>query len=262
MIEYTLDTANSILHVRPKAALEQSDFEQLAKTADPYIEETGGLVGLIIDAPGFPGWESLGAIVAHFRFVRDHQKHIRKIALVTDSAVGNIAEHLASYFVSAEIQQFPAGKTEAATQWILNRNMGKCYNSIQIASPAATVWATISDFHDMSWAPGVIASLDKVGEKNGNEVGAKRVLNGVFHETLTEVDPDDFTFSYSIDNGPGPVASDVVSHYTGVVKISETDDGCLVEWSSTFSSENEDEVAEFCNPIYQALLHALKETLS
>jgi len=27
-----------------------------------------------------------------------------------------------------------------------------------------------------------------------------------------------------------------------------------------FNSENNDEVSEFCNPIYQALLKALKET--
>jgi hypothetical protein len=119
MIEHTLDTAHSILTVRPRSSLEQSDFAELAATADPYIERTGGLAGLIIDAPTFPGWESLGAMAAHFRFVRDHHRHIRKIALVTDSAVGNVAEHLATHFVSAEIRHFPAGELAAAEQWVL-----------------------------------------------------------------------------------------------------------------------------------------------
>src|SRR6185369_3573755 len=98
MIEFTLDPANSILHLRPKAALEKGDFEALAKTVDPYLEKNGSLAGVIIDAPGFPGWESLGAMAAHFRFVRDHHKHIRRIALVTDSAIGDVAEKLASHF--------------------------------------------------------------------------------------------------------------------------------------------------------------------
>jgi hypothetical protein len=120
MIEHTLDNAHSILTVRPRSSLEQSDFAGLAAAVDPWIEETGGLAGLIIDAPTFPGWEDFGAMVAHFRFVRSHQKHIRKIALVTDSALGNVAEHLASHFVSAEIRRFPAGEREAAEQWILN----------------------------------------------------------------------------------------------------------------------------------------------
>ena len=119
MIEYTLDTINSILYVKPRSSLEQADFEQLAKTDDPYIKETGGLAGLIIDAPNFPGWENLVALTSHFSFVRDHHKHIKKIGLVTDSALGNVAEHLASHFVSAEIRHFPSKESEKAKEWIL-----------------------------------------------------------------------------------------------------------------------------------------------
>ena len=120
MIEHTLDTAHSILYVRPKSSLEEDDFVQLAKTVDPYIEETGDLAGLIIETPSFPGWKSLGAMATHFRFVRDHHKHVKKIALVTDSALGDLGEHLASHFVSAEIRHFSAGELEAAKQWIMN----------------------------------------------------------------------------------------------------------------------------------------------
>ena len=121
MIEHTLDKAHSILYVRPQARLEQRDFVQLASTVDPHIEEKGDLAGLIIETTSFPGWESLGAMASHFRFVRDHHKHIKKVAVVTDSPLGNVAEHLASHFVSAEIRHFPAGALEAAKQWIVNR---------------------------------------------------------------------------------------------------------------------------------------------
>jgi SpoIIAA-like len=120
MLEHTLDTANGILHIQPKSSLEQTDFEQLARTVDPYIAETGDLAGLIVEAPGFPGWSSFGAMAAHLRFVKDHHKHIRKIALVTDSAIGNVAEHLVAHFVSAEIKQFPASELNVARQWILS----------------------------------------------------------------------------------------------------------------------------------------------
>ena len=121
MIEHTLDTTHSILYVRPKSAFEQADFEQLAKTVDPYLGETGELAGLSIEAPRFPGWEGLGAMAAHFRFVRDHHKRIKKVGLVTDSALGNVAERLASHFVSAEIRHFSASELEAAKQWVMNR---------------------------------------------------------------------------------------------------------------------------------------------
>jgi len=121
MIESNLDTAKSILYVRPKSVLEQADFVKLAEKTDPYIEASGGLRGLIIDAPAFPGWESFGALVAHVRFVRDHHRRIEKIALVTDSAIGNVAEHLGSHFVSAQIKHFSTAEMEAARQWIMSR---------------------------------------------------------------------------------------------------------------------------------------------
>lgn len=121
MIEITLDTANAILYVQPKSALEEDDFVQLAKVVDPYIDKSGNLAALIIDARAFPGWDSLGAMAAHFRFVRDHHKRIRKVGLVTDSALGDVAERLASHFVAAEIRHFPAGKLEAAKMWVMGR---------------------------------------------------------------------------------------------------------------------------------------------
>jgi hypothetical protein len=119
MIEYDLDAEHSILHVRPTSALDADDFVTLAKAVDPQIEAAGGLAGLIVDVAAFPGWDSLGAMVSHFRFVRDHQKNIKKVALVTDSHLGDVGQRLASHFVSAEIRHFPAGQTEAARQWII-----------------------------------------------------------------------------------------------------------------------------------------------
>lgn len=140
--------------------------------------------------------------------------------------------------------------------------MGHCYNNIDLNVPIEKVWNTISNFHDLSWATGVITSLRIVGAKRSNEIGARRVLNDAFHETLTKLDAKQYTFSYSIDDGPGPVAKDAVDNYIGMVKLSEISDGTLVEWSSSFESENSKEVTQFCDPIYQALLSALKQTLS
>ena len=119
MLEHHLDRENAILHIQPKGSLEKSDFEALAETVDPFIAEAGSLEGLIIDTKTFPGWESLGAMAAHIRFVRDHHRMIRKIAVVTDSALGSVAENLASHFISAEIKRFPAAELDSAERWIL-----------------------------------------------------------------------------------------------------------------------------------------------
>jgi carbon monoxide dehydrogenase subunit G len=138
--------------------------------------------------------------------------------------------------------------------------MGKCYNSTTIGAPMDKVWETIKDFHRLDWAAPVVTKVDTVGDLPGNKVGARRVLNDVFHETLLSVDPDNYRMSYSIDDGPGPVAKGAVSNYIGRVELFPITDtgGTFVKWTSEFESSDEGQVAEFCNPIYSGLLAALK----
>ncbi|AAZ27736.1 MULTISPECIES: SRPBCC family protein [Colwellia] len=139
--------------------------------------------------------------------------------------------------------------------------MGRCYNNIVIDASIEAVWQQIGNFHDMSWAKGVITSLVKVGPASGTEVGAKRILNDAIHETLVSLDSSNYTFTYSIDDGPDAIAKSAVDNYLGMVNLSESSTGVLVEWSSSFTSDNEKAVTEFCDPIYMALLGALKNSL-
>ncbi|WP_293267493.1 SRPBCC family protein [Neptunomonas sp.] len=142
--------------------------------------------------------------------------------------------------------------------------MGKCYNSTVINAPIEKVWDTIKNFHELPWGSAVVTSTKKVGNKQSNEVGAQRILNDAFHETLVSISNDEFTFSYRIDDGPGPVAKDTVLNYFGTVKLSPvTDSGeTFIEWSSSFDSDNSNEVREFCNPIYAGLLDSLNAYLT
>ena len=139
--------------------------------------------------------------------------------------------------------------------------MGRCYNSVVVNAPCKTVWETIRNFHDMSWATGVVTKTDVVGDLKGNQIGAQRILNGVFHETLLSMDEKEHTFSYSIDDGPGPVAKDAVKNYVGSVRVLPITENntTFIEWESTYDSPDNQAVGELCNPIYQALLIALKK---
>ena len=132
-----------------------------------------------------------------------------------------------------------------------------------IDAPVSQVWTRFNDFHDLSWAPNVITSVDKVGGIAGGEVGAKRVLNKAFHETLVEIDNDGYMLKYSIDEGPSPVSSEEVSNYFGVIRLSPAGEGnkTHVDWSSSWDSDVED-AAEFCHGIYVALLNELAESFS
>ncbi len=138
--------------------------------------------------------------------------------------------------------------------------MGTTNQSITINVPADKVWASIRNFHDMSWAPNVVEKLEAVGDKGGDEPGAGRVLNDAFHETLLKVDADNMTFRYSIDDGPSPVSSSDVDNYIGQVQVKAEGDGSRVEWKSKWE-RNDEATYDFCHPLYVALLEDMKKSL-
>lgn len=118
MIEFSLDPTSAVLTVHPRSALDKSDFTELAAAVDPQIEAHGDLAGLILEAEHFPGWDGFGALVTHMKFIHDHHKHVKRIAVVTDSHLGDAAEHLAAHFVAADIRHFPADDIDAARAWV------------------------------------------------------------------------------------------------------------------------------------------------
>ncbi len=135
-----------------------------------------------------------------------------------------------------------------------------CCNSAVVAAPIEKVWARLRDFHDMSWASGVVESCDAIGKLPGTQIGAERVLNKAFRETLQGLDDARRVIRYSIDDGPGAVARDNVSGYIGEVSVFPITDtnSTFVLWTSSWE-DSKGGVAEFCNPIYRALLEALKK---
>jgi hypothetical protein len=118
MIRAELDRAKGVLHARPSGPLGAADFDLLAALVDPYILKKGELAGLLIEVERFPGWKNLAGMVNHFRFVRNHHRKIRRVALVTDARIGKIAEKFARHFVAANVRRFPAGHAGAAKRWL------------------------------------------------------------------------------------------------------------------------------------------------
>ena len=118
MLSVKMDDVNGIALLEPHGPLSESDFKSAAKVVDPWIEKNGKLKGLIIHAKSFPGWDSFAALSSHLVFVRDHHRKIDRVAFVTDTAVGNVAEKIARHFVKAEIKLFPYKSLEEARSWV------------------------------------------------------------------------------------------------------------------------------------------------
>ncbi|MCB9568766.1 MAG: STAS/SEC14 domain-containing protein [Myxococcales bacterium] len=116
-ISHHLLPERGVLVMEPHGPLRQEDFDALALTVDPWIESYGELAGLVINTKGIPGWENIGALIRHLRFVRDHHTRIRRVALVADGKLFDVAPRLLEHFLHAELRHFPHDQLREATEW-------------------------------------------------------------------------------------------------------------------------------------------------
>lgn len=118
MIEISIDVETGVVSVEPQGPLEKSDFDRLDEMVDPIIAGGGRLTGLLIHAKGFPGWGDLAGFLSHCRFVKQHHDRISKIALVTDSALGGVAESAARVLHFANVRHFSYADMASAQEWL------------------------------------------------------------------------------------------------------------------------------------------------
>jgi hypothetical protein len=118
MLDVELDREDGIATLTPHGKLAAADFSNLAAQLDPWIEAHGSLNGLLILAEGFPGWSEFAAFVSQVRFVRNHHRLIRRLAVVSDSGFLEIMPAISRHFVNAEIRHFPFDQKEEALSWL------------------------------------------------------------------------------------------------------------------------------------------------
>jgi len=118
MIDLELDEEAGIAIVRPEGRLEVSDFAEIGRQIDPFIENNGKLSGLVIETQAFPGWENFSALLSHLKFVREHHRQVKKVAFVSSSEMLSLLPSIAGHFVSAEVKHFGDDELEPAKEWI------------------------------------------------------------------------------------------------------------------------------------------------
>ena len=119
-INITLDGDAGVLVLEPGAdkALSEDDFEAVGKTIGNYLEDHERVRGILIHSRQFPGWQSVGALFAHLKFVNSVHDKISKIALVTDSPMGTFADHVLDPLMLAKVRKFDYDERDAAINWL------------------------------------------------------------------------------------------------------------------------------------------------
>lgn len=117
-LEFDFLAEQGVLVLRPRGELVATDFERVSREIDTHIATKGGLTGVMIVAAHFPGWDDLGALGAHLRFVKEHRKKIRRLALVTDDRLMSVVPAIAGHFIVPEARHFPMSREDDALAWV------------------------------------------------------------------------------------------------------------------------------------------------
>jgi hypothetical protein len=97
--------------------LRVQDVEALATVVDGWLTDHPSLHGLVVHARAFPGWENVGGLVRHLRFVVGHHRHVDRIALAVDGPLAAMAATLAEVVAHPQVHRFDHDELDAAIAW-------------------------------------------------------------------------------------------------------------------------------------------------
>jgi len=117
MIKTDIISANALRIWAPKK-LTAEDFRQLRPQIDSLISQYGK-IRLLIDASGFNGWENIAAFENHAGFVKNHQKKIERIAVITAHEWQHWLIGAVRIFVHPEVRAYDKSHTSEALRWIV-----------------------------------------------------------------------------------------------------------------------------------------------
>jgi Polyketide cyclase / dehydrase and lipid transport len=129
-------------------------------------------------------------------------------------------------------------------------------SEVTFAADVKDVWAAIGPFCAIGdWYPG----LESCSEEQVDGATLRHLVAGdgsQFLEKLVSQDDDGMSYTYTIEEGPLPVAD-----YVSTISVSQSDDQTLVEWSGTFEPDGatEAEAVDVVTGIYETGLDAIRQ---
>lgn len=112
-----LDEGKGVVVVDVTEPLRREDFDAIAARVDGWLESHDELPGLVLHARSFPGWENIGGLVSHLRFVRGHQRRIGRVAIAVDGQPLDVAARLARAVLHPDVRHFAASELDDAVAW-------------------------------------------------------------------------------------------------------------------------------------------------
>jgi hypothetical protein len=117
MIKIEFTQSKKVLMLTLTGKLTVDDLSKITKTLDEHINEEDDIPNLLLHLSKMPHWDGFQALKAHLKLVKNHQRLIKKIAIVGDSIAITIVPCIMDHFIVAKLRHFPEHKLEDAKTW-------------------------------------------------------------------------------------------------------------------------------------------------
>lgn len=117
MINTNIHDEQNVISIMPVGKVSEAEFDALANTINRYINERDQVPGLVIEARHLPHWDSFSAFLRHMKFIKNHHKVVKKVAIVGDGHTLQILPSLVDHFVSAKLRHYRAEQVADAIAW-------------------------------------------------------------------------------------------------------------------------------------------------
>jgi hypothetical protein len=93
------------------------DLAKITKSLDEHINQDDNIPNLVLHLSKMPHWDGFQALKEHLKLVKDHERLIKKIAIVGDSVAVTIVPYIMDHLIAAKFRHFPAHRLEEAKTW-------------------------------------------------------------------------------------------------------------------------------------------------
>lgn len=116
-IQSRLDPDSEVIIVEADGPLGAPDIDALESTVGTWLARHAELRGLVLHARTVPGWQNMAGLTRHIKFVHDHHRHIRRVAVAVDGPMAELAPRLAGRLMHPHMRHFGYHELDAPRGW-------------------------------------------------------------------------------------------------------------------------------------------------
>lgn len=118
-MKITVDTHDNYVSAQiTDQDLTEDDLKSFRDAVDEYTKKAGHAPNLMIQSAKLPHFPSFKAFRDQAKFAYEKSKQINKVAIVTDSVLGDVVPTIADVLAKADIKHFKMAEEQSAMDWL------------------------------------------------------------------------------------------------------------------------------------------------